>query len=101
MTNTGLYRLMFTTGVSLDSDAELREASRASYDVLRDAIRRAFPKRPDDAVDQTALTAWALVHGFGSLLNEGRIAEDIAPDRSPAALARLATTLLMQTDISD
>lgn len=50
--------------------------------------------------NQTALAVWALVDRFGILLNERRTAEDIAPDRLPAALARLATTLLMQTDIS-
>lgn len=98
--NVGLYRLMFTTGVRLEDNSDLREASRAAYDVLRDFIRHAFPGRPDDVTNQTALAAWAIVHGFGSLLNEGRIAEDIASDRSPAALARTAAAVVMQTDFT-
>ena len=94
--NVGLYRLMFTTGVRLDTNPELRRASRASYDVLRDIVRRAFPGRSDDATNRTALTAWALVHGFGSLLNEGRIADDIASDRSPTALSREAAAVVVK-----
>lgn len=92
--NVGLYRLMFTTGVGLTADPELRQTSRGSFDVLRDAVRRAFPDRGEEAVNQTTLTAWALVHGFGSLSSEGRISEEIAPDQSPAAFARIAATLL-------
>ena len=98
--NVGLYRLMFTTGVDLDTNIELRQVSRASYDVLRTAVRHAFPGRPDDVINEHALNAWALVHGLASLLIEGRIAEDIVPDRSPAALAASAAALVVQTERS-
>lgn len=94
--NAGLYRLMFTTGVGLTADPELRQTSRGSFDALRDAVRRAFPDQEEAAINQTTLTAWALVHGFGSLSNEGRISEEIAPDQSPAAFARIAAALLVQ-----
>ncbi len=94
--NIGLYRLMFTRGVSLETNVELRQASRASYEVLRNAIACALPGVSSDATDRHAFTAWALVHGFASLLNEGRIAEDTIADRSHAALADTAAALLVQ-----
>lgn len=93
--NTGLYRLMFTTGVGLETKAELRLASRTSYDVLRDAIRSAFPDHAKTETDTYALTAWALVHGFTSLLSEDRIADDLIEDGSGRALADIVTALLM------
>lgn len=92
--NVGIYRLMFTTGVDLTAAPELRQTSRGSFDVLRDAVRRAFPGQDEAAIDQTTLTAWALVHGFGSLSSEGRISDEIAPDQSPAAFARIAAVLI-------
>lgn len=93
--NVGLYRLMFTTGVDLDANADLRQTSRAAFEVLRDVIREALPDSAAIETDAHSVTAWALVHGFVSLLNEDRIADDIMEDRSVSALAEIATDRIL------
>ncbi|WOE76160.1 TetR/AcrR family transcriptional regulator [Alterisphingorhabdus coralli] len=96
--NVGLYRLMFNTGVQLESDAKLYTASRAAYDVLRAAIRMTYVEDSADQSDKRTLAAWALVHGLGSLLADDRLADDVIEDRSPQALARLTVAIVTKAD---
>ena len=93
--NAGLYRIMFSTGVDLDAYSDLHTASRSSYAVLQEAVREAFPGASGTELNERTLAAWGAVHGFASLLNEGRIADDLAPDRSPKGLARIAAKLVV------
>lgn len=92
--HVGLYRLMFVTGTGLDADAELCAASRAAYDMLRGTVTACLPSLDEAAREERALAAWAVVHGLAGLAAEGRISEDTVPDRSPAALAKIAAGLV-------
>ena len=93
--NAGLYRIMFATGVDQQAYPELRCAARSSYAVLRAAVSDTVVDGPDRVLDQRTLAAWGVVHGFASLLSEGRIAEDLVPDRTPKGLARIAAKLIV------
>ena len=93
--NAGLYRIMFTTGVDLEAYSDLHRASRSSYAVLQDAIAEAFPNATRRELDERALSAWSVVHGFASLLSEGRIPDDLVSDPSPKALAHIVAKLVV------
>ena len=88
--NPGLYKVMFTTGVTLDDHPALFEASRSSYAVTQKAIHEVYPEISIEERDRSALGAWSIVHGLSALLSEDRIPDDIVQDRSPKALARIA-----------
>ena len=93
--NAGLYRIMFATGVDRQAYGELHEASRSSYSVLRAAISEAFVDGSEIELEERTLAAWGVVHGLASLLSEGRIADDLVPDRSPKRLAQIAANLVV------
>ncbi len=92
--HAGLYRVMFTTGVDLDGGGALDVASSAAYGVLADAVQKAYPSLGAQEVADLTLAAWAIVHGFASLLSEGRVTSNICRDPSAAGLARLAADLI-------
>lgn len=92
--NAGLYRIMFTTGVNLRAYAQLHGASRSSYEILGAAIAEGCQGASETELEERTLSAWSVVHGFASLLSEGRIAEGLVPDRSPKGLARIAAKLI-------
>ncbi|HAI33906.1 MAG TPA: TetR family transcriptional regulator, partial [Alcanivorax sp.] len=73
--NPALFRLMFSVIPPHRRDDELREASRAAFETLRQAVARGWPGgEPDpDSVTRAALRAWALVHGLGQLLLDGQL----------------------------
>lgn len=96
--NVGLYKLMFTTGVTLEDYPDLFQASRASYGVLQDALRDMHPEETAEQTDKRALAAWAIVHGMSALLSEQRIPADIISDRSIDGLARLISQTLVDAE---
>ncbi len=73
--NPALFRLMFSVIPSHRRDGELRDASQAAFETLRQAVARGWPGgAPDPAsVTRAALRAWALVHGLGQLLLDGQL----------------------------
>ena len=73
--NPALFRLMFSVIPPQRREDELREASRAAFETLRQAVARGWPGgEPDpDSVTRAALRAWALVHGLGQLLLDGQL----------------------------
>lgn len=93
--NAGLYRIMFATSIDQAAYAELRGASRSSYAVLRGAISEALVDEPETVLDERTLAAWGVVHGFASLLSEGRIPDDLVSDRTPKGLAQIAARLVV------
>ena len=93
--NAGLYRIMFATDADKQAHAELRRAARSSYAVLRAAISEVSVDGSETAADERTLAAWGVVHGFASLLSEGRIPEDLVSDRTPKGLARIAAKLVV------
>lgn len=95
--NAGLYKLMFTTGISLEEHPELFLASRRSYSVLQDTIQDIYSGISMDGRNKLALAAWSIVHGLSALRSENRVPDDIIDDRSPKALARIASATLLKT----
>jgi AcrR family transcriptional regulator len=66
------FRLMFGGTLSLDSEPQLRRASRQAYEALLSTFRA----RDDVAdPDKAAAAAWALVHGLAHLLLDGHFPE--------------------------
>jgi AcrR family transcriptional regulator len=60
-----VYRVMFSDAVDKAGFPELLNASRGSFDVLRNAAAKIYG--PEQA-DAAATSAWALVHGLALLL---------------------------------
>jgi len=78
-THRALYLLMFGPGLRKSAHAELRDAARAAFDVLRDVVASAgIP--PGPRARHGAIGAWALVHGLAHLTADGQIAEDLGAD---------------------
>jgi AcrR family transcriptional regulator len=67
--NPALFRLMFSSGPDRAPDDDLKAAADAAFAPLVDAALR---ETSDDPFE-TALAAWALVHGLAHLLNDGHI----------------------------
>ena len=97
MDNPGLFKAMFTNGVSLDNNPTLFTASRESYALIQGAIGQVFPGISTKERNRRALTAWSVIHGLTALTIDGRIQDDIIDDRSPGALAKIAAALVMGT----
>ena len=91
----GLYRIMFLTGADFDTYPELRQASLESFAVLEGAVRELELAEPLDDAQDLALAAWALVHGFASLLSEDRLIPKVARSREIASLAHIAARLIV------
>ncbi|MEL6644859.1 MAG: TetR-like C-terminal domain-containing protein [Pseudomonadota bacterium] len=74
--NPELFRLMFSSGLARDETPELAEAGAESYSVLQSvAAGLDWPRpalRPELHSWQTELLLWTIVHGYASLLIEGR-----------------------------
>jgi AcrR family transcriptional regulator len=68
------YSAMFEAGVSLDSDAALREASDRAFEVLRHASETLCSRMPPDKRPPSlmmSLHIWAMSHGIASLFARG------------------------------
>ncbi len=70
-----LFGLMFSVIPPQRRGDELSEASRASFEALRQAVARGWPgAAPEPArVTRAALRAWALVHGLSQLSLDGQL----------------------------
>lgn len=74
-----LFALMFSPRFKNCDDAELQAAAMASYGVLEQISEGLiWPTRQGQAAQtlQTELMLWSLVHGYASLVNEGRMPRD-------------------------
>lgn len=80
-----VFKLMFSHDVSGSAHAELGDAARASFFALRQAVAGGGADR---TANDTALAAWAFVHGIAHLLIDGQIPEILRAGRSPEELAR-------------
>jgi AcrR family transcriptional regulator len=64
------YAAMFETGIPVESDTELREASERAFGVLRAASEELctlLPRRTRPPAAMMSLHVWALAHGIASL----------------------------------
>lgn len=96
--NAGLYKIMFTAGVTLEKHPDLFAASRRAYAVLQSVIQEVYVGVRTSARDELALAAWSMVHGLSTLCSENRIPSDIISDRSPEALARIAAATILDAE---
>lgn len=80
-----VFKLMFSRDVSGRAHAELADAARAGFFALRQALTGGATDR---AANDTALAAWAFVHGIAHLLIDGQIPEALSAGRSPEELAQ-------------
>ncbi len=81
--NPSLYRLMFGTPNIIRSNfPELIEARDKSYQCCFDAVISTSGTN-DELAQKQALSLWALVHGYSSMMIDGAIEY---PKRNPSAL---------------
>ncbi|MBX3498179.1 MAG: WHG domain-containing protein [Alphaproteobacteria bacterium] len=80
-----VFKLMFSRDVSSRTHAELSEAARNGFFVLRQALSGGASDR---LANDTALAAWAFVHGIAHLLIDRQIPESLSAGRAPEELAR-------------
>ena len=80
--NPALFRLMFSSGLDRGPDDDLKTAADAAFAPLVDAALREAGEDPFE----TALAAWALVHGLAHLLNDSNILS-IDADKAEALVA--------------
>jgi AcrR family transcriptional regulator len=74
------YSAMFESGLPVESDDELRQASDRAFAVLRqaaDSVSAILPGRPPAGM--VGLHAWALAHGIASLFGRGDAARRKLP----------------------
>ena len=77
--NPALFQLMFSPRFREKSGDELIAAGKDSYSVLKGIAHgldwnKSGPERSEDMEElRTELMLWVFVHGYASLLNEGRI----------------------------
>lgn len=79
-----VFKLMFSRDVSGRAHAELGDAARAGFFALRHAVAGGATDR---VANDTALAAWAFVHGIAHLLIDGQIPEQLSAGRPPEELA--------------
>jgi AcrR family transcriptional regulator len=80
-----VFKLMFSRDVSGRAHPELSEAARDGFFALRQALSGGATDR---TANDTALAAWAFVHGIAHLLIDGQIPETLSAGRAPEELAR-------------
>lgn len=85
------YRLMFSAELAGCEDDALQAAGDRAFKVLQDliAVGVSSSRLRKDPLGTHALTAWSLVHGFGTLVLDGKVS--IPPGTE--ALAALADTV--------
>jgi hypothetical protein len=92
------YSAMFEAGVSLNKNAELREAGERAFAVLRTAAERIAARAPDGKRPPAAMMAlhvWALSHGIASLFARGDDARRSLP-MSPEELLEAGVLVYLQ-----
>lgn len=80
-----VYRVMFSDAVDKTAFPELLNASRSSFDVLRNAVAKVYG--PEHA-DAAATSAWALVHGLALLLLDKQLPASLGAGKPPLEAAR-------------
>jgi AcrR family transcriptional regulator len=78
----GLFRLMFGSGLDRQSHSELEQAAQEAFDVLQ----RATLDRGSPSPHDTALGAWALVHGLSHLVVDNQLTQDLQEDAANGRL---------------
>jgi hypothetical protein len=82
--------------VDKDAYPELKEASRAAYGLIDDAVARRLAE-PDAAgcdAGTATIAAWALVHGLATLLIDRQISCGTTPSVDEEALAAAVSGIL-------
>jgi len=67
-TNRALFQLMFSPELDKSAHEDLRTASEAAFGILSRTAGEEYPEK----ARETALAAWALVHGLAQLTNDGQ-----------------------------
>jgi AcrR family transcriptional regulator len=91
------YRLMFGSELAHSDDlAELGQASRAVFDLLRSGISELKEQSliADRSVDDVAVTCWATMHGLVMLVLDGQVPGGDGK-RNAIALVHASTEILM------
>lgn len=88
------YRLMFGRGDIATDDPEFRSESRRAFQVLIDHVAAASRVMPDAAMPDVLL-AWAVVHGFATLIEAKRtpLSDEQMETVIPLVLGRLAQAI--------
>lgn len=84
--NPALFRLMFSANLDRAPDDSLKAAADAAFAPL---VEAALHETSDDPFE-TALAAWALVHGLAHLLNDSHILS-IDPGKAESLVAAITT----------
>ena len=82
--NPALFRLMFSSGLDRGPDDDLKTAADAAFAPLVDAALREAGEDPFE----TALAAWAFVHGLSMLLLDEQYARRLGGERCPSRWSR-------------
>lgn len=77
--NPAVYMLMFRDRHAFTESTHYREAAEASWAQIRDAVA-AFLGPGRQGAEARAAQAWALVHGFSSLVIDGRLPTGLETD---------------------
>lgn len=85
------YQLMFSAELAGCEDGAFQAAGERAFKVLQDLIAKGVSsgRLRGDPLGTHALTAWSLVHGFGTLVLDGRVTVPSGDE----ALAVLADTI--------
>lgn len=89
----GRFALMFSPGLDKSRHPELQAAALQLFDLLREAVRQAAPKRD---VQIATLAAWSLVHGLSQLLLDRQLSETLLGEQPADALSEQVTRLFTE-----
>ncbi|MFO1085895.1 MAG: TetR/AcrR family transcriptional regulator [Reyranellaceae bacterium] len=96
--NSALFQLMFSLEADQFEAPALAESAKAAHQLHREAIEAIIPGASADVKERMADFAWASVHGFITLVLEGRIGEKDSPRtlkaRGLAVLSAMAETVV-------
>src|SRR5579884_425263 len=96
--NPAYYSAMFEAGISLDDDAELRQAGDRAFAVLRNASEVLCARLPKDRRPPAlmmSLHVWAVSHGIASLFGRGDAGRRKLPMR-PEELLEAAVLIYLR-----
>lgn len=92
--NPAIYRMMFRDRHAFAKTAHYREAAEASWAQIRAAVAAVLGPGREEGAEFRAAHAWALVHGFASLVIDGRLPAGLETDAVIAeALASFTASL--------
>ena len=95
MAYPGLYRVMFAGEFDRDLHPDLRAASASAYAVLRETVSEGYDDPTSADAQGTSLAAWAIVHGFVSLLNARQLSNEVRVSNDLDSLADLAARTIV------